>query len=452
MIGYGAMSSWTESSFTRQTQGVCAPLRGAPKPIKTCPSVTETEPLLARVPLFSSLPSEEIKRLTNTLRTVEVPPQTVLFYEGESGDHFYIVREGEIEILKGLGTPDMRFVGIRRPGDFVGEMSLLNSEGKRTASVRSLGYVRLWEMNRPEFDALLLRHPFLAYEMVRVLSGRLTNAHNSAIADLTQKNHELQQAYEELKAAQAQIIEKEKLERELQLAYEIQMSILPRILPELTGFDFGARIVPARAVGGDLYDFIPLHNQALGIVIGDVSDKGVPAAIFMAQCHALIRSEGQRSSSPHETLKRVNHHLLGMNASGLFVTVLYGVLDATTHEFHYARAGHELPLIRTPEGQVISPPHGPGAPLGILDHVILDEGQVELPPGSTMLLITDGVTEARQGEKDEFGIERVRQELAAHLDLNAQALCDELLNTIGAFRGDTPPHDDVTMVAIRSGE
>lgn len=413
--------------------------------------MTENEQLLARIPLFASLPPDALTELTHTLHSVEVPPSTVLFYEGESGDHFYIVREGEVEILKGLGSPYTRLLDVKHPGDFVGEMSLLNREGKRTASVRSRGYVRLWEMNRAEFDALLVRYPFLAYEMVRVLSGRLTNAHNLAIAELTAQNRQLEQAYQELKAAQAQIIEKEKIERELQLAYEIQMSLLPRGMPALSGFDFGARIVPARAVGGDLYDFIPLNNHALGIVIGDVSDKGVPAAIFMAQCHALLRAEAERSASPRETLDRVNTHLLGMNAAGLFVTVLYGVLDAHTHEFKYARAGHELPLIRTPDNRIVEPPHGTGAPLGILEHVVVDQQSVILPPGSTMLLITDGVTEARSDDKQEFGIERIEAVLSSQPEARAQPLCDELLRAISDFRGDAPPHDDITVVAVHSG-
>lgn len=419
--------------------------------------VTETERLLARVPLFANLPEQEIRTLAATLTLRQVPTGTVLFYEGEPGRHFYIVREGELQVIKSFGTHDERLVNTRKPGEFVGEMSLFNLDGKRTASVRAHGDTSVWEMAREEFDALLTRRPFLAYEMVRVLSRRLTDAHNNAMADLIdknraleQKNVELARAYEELKAAQQQLIEKERLERELQLAAEIQLSILPRALPKFKGFHFGAQMVPARQVGGDLYDFIPLGPDSLAIVIGDVSDKGVPAAIFMAQTHALIRAEARQNRSPRETLERVNQYLLEMNASGLFVTVLYGILNRVTREFQYARAGHELPLLRRPDGTLFTPPQGQGAPLGILDFVVLDEEAFTLPPGTTMLLLTDGVTEALNPAHEQFDSERIRSVLQTAGDSDAQALCDRLLGHIAQFRDRAPVFDDITLVAVQA--
>lgn len=419
--------------------------------------MTETERLLAHVPLFQTLPESEIHQLAETLTVRDVPPGTVLFYEGDAGQHFYILQEGEIQIVKGIGTPDERIINQRHTGDFVGEMSLFNRDGKRTASVRAKSAVKLWEMTRADFDALLTRQPDLAYEMVRVLSNRLTDAHNNAMADLIDKNRKLEmtnlqlaEAYEELKAAQAQIIEKEKLERELQLAAEIQLSILPRTLPHLKGFSFGAKMVPARAVGGDLYDFIPLSEDAIAIVIGDVSDKGVPAAIFMAQTHALIRSEARQDLTPRETMERVNQYLLEMNSAGLFVTVLYGVLDRHTREFHYVRAGHELPIIRNPDGDIYTAPQGQGAPLGLFDFVLLDEGKLTLPPRSTMLLITDGVTEAMNKNHEQFGSERIQALFSRDGRVDAQTLCNDFLDSINQFRGDAPVHDDITLVAIHA--
>jgi sigma-B regulation protein RsbU (phosphoserine phosphatase) len=419
--------------------------------------MTETEYMLLRIPLFHKLPESEIRNLAETLTTREVPGDTVLFYEGDEGQHFYILREGELQVVKSIGTPDERVIDTLHRGNFIGEMSLLNPDGKRTASVRTCGAAKLWEMTRADFDALLMRHPDLAYEMVRVLSNRLTAAHDNAMASLIEKNRaleeanvELAEAYAELKAAQAQIIEKEKLERELQLAAEIQMSLLPRTLPKLHGFSFGAKIVPARAVGGDLYDFIPLSDEALAVVIGDVSDKGVPAAIFMAQTHALIRSEARQTHSPRATLERVNQYLLEMNASGLFVTVLYGILNRRTREFHYARAGHEMPLVREPHGEIFTPPQGQGAPLGLFDFVLLDKGTLTLPERSTLLLLTDGVTEAYNPEREQFGIERIQALLAQDVKADAQKLCDDFLDSITAFRGEAPVHDDITVVAIHA--
>ncbi len=417
--------------------------------------MNETELMLARVPLFYSLPESEIQNLAETLTLREVSDGGVVFYEGDEGQHFYIVREGEIQVVKSIGTPDERLVNLRHPGEFIGEMSLFNLDGKRTASIRAHGPARLWEMTRAEFDGLLLRYPFLAYEMVRVLSNRLTDAHNNAMTDLINKNRalevanvELAEAYDELKAAQAQVIEKEKLERELQLAAEIQMSILPRKLPRIDGYSLGARIVPARSVGGDLYDFIPLSDNTVAIVIGDVSDKGVPAAIFMAQAHALIRAEARQYRSPRETLERVNQYLLEMNAAGLFVTVLYGILNRATREFHYVRAGHELPIVRHMDGALETPPQGQGAPLGIFDFLLLDEGTLTLAPGSVMLLITDGVTEALDANREQFSMERIHAALATYQGTDAQELCNVMLAEVATFRGSAPVFDDVTLVAV----
>lgn len=413
--------------------------------------------MLARVPLFANLPESEIHNLAATLTLRQVADGTVLFHEGDEGRHFFIVRQGELQVIKSLDTPDERILNRRTPGEFVGEMSLFNLDGKRTASVRAHGDTQLWEMTRQEFDALLTREPLLAYEMVRVLSNRLTDANNKAMAELIEKNRSLEHknvelalAYQELQAAQAQLIEKEKLERELQLAAEIQLSILPRTLPKLKGFQFGAQMVPARQVGGDLYDFIPLSEDVLAIVIGDVSDKGVPAAIFMAQTHALIRAEARQNRSPRETLERVNRYLLEMNASGLFVTVLYGILNRATREFQYARAGHELPVLRQADGTVWTPPQREGAPLGIFDFVLLDEETLMLKPGTTMLLLTDGVTETFNPAQDQFGPERIQEFLHRAQEPDMEALSASLLAAITAFRGPAPVHDDITLVALHA--
>lgn len=408
------------------------------------------EKLLARAPLFKELPEDEIQKLAETLSVREVPPGTILFQEGDVGDHFYIIIQGQIEVIKALGTPEERFIGTRGPGEFVGELSLINRAGLRMASVRSLGPAHLWEMSHDEFDALLHRQPSMAFELINVLSQRLTTAHDTTIEDLQLKNKELTRAYEELKAAQAQIIEKERLERELQVASEIQSSILPQTLPELTGYDFGAMMVPARAVGGDFYDIISLSPNKVGIVIGDVADKGVPSAIFMAQTHALLYAMASRNASPSRVLRRVNQLLLKIGESSLFVTALYGVLDKRTNIFSYSRAGHELPIIVTSDGQVELAPYDQGQLLGILEKPLLDEQTVNIPPGGMILLYTDGVTDARHPSGDSFGMECLTRELEHLGNGSAQEQCDKLWETLWDFQDKTAQEDDVTMVTVRS--
>jgi serine phosphatase RsbU (regulator of sigma subunit) len=407
------------------------------------------EEIISRVPLFASLPRGEIERLAQSLRTREAPEQSLLFREGETGDRFYILLDGQVEIIKALGSDAERLLGIRRAGSVIGEMSLFSRGGRYTASVRARTPLSLLEMTPAEFDALLHRQPSLAYELLRTLSTRLDESENLTVHDLLEKNRQLEQAYDELQAAQAQIIEKEKLEAELEVARTIQRSILPRERPRLPGFDFGMLIEPTRSVGGDFFDFIPLGAGQLGIVVGDVTDHGVPAAIFMALTYSLLRAEASRARSPGEALRYVNRHLLGMNESNMFVTVLYGILDGATREFRYVRAGHDLPLLLDARREAISLRRSPGQLLGLFPELALDEQSVILPPGGLLLLYTDGVTEAMDEDRHMFGVEGLNSVLRANGSPSAQAACDAVHDAVHAHCGSSAPHDDITLVAVR---
>jgi serine phosphatase RsbU (regulator of sigma subunit) len=407
------------------------------------------EQLISQVPLFASLPRSEIKHLAQTLRPREFPQGALLFLEGTTGEQSYVLLDGQVEIIKALGTGAERVLGVRQAGSFIGEMSLFSREGLRTASVRAQTPIQTLEITRADFDALLHRRPTLAYEMVRVLSQRLDESEQLTIRDLTEKNRQLTEAYEELKAAQAQIIEKEKLEAELDVARTIQRSILPQARPQLPGFDFGARIEPMIAVGGDFFDFIPLDDNRLGIAVGDVSDHGVPAAIFMALTYSLLRAEASRAATLTEALRSVNRHLLAMNGSGMFVTVLYGILDGTTREFRYVRAGHELPLLLDKERQAIALDFSPGQLLGLFPHLALQEQSVILPPGGLLLLYTDGVTETMDTHGELFGRQRLQAVLRDHATASAQASCDLIWSAVQMYGGAATPRDDVTLVAVR---
>lgn len=405
---------------------------------------------LAQVPLFATLPTHELEALALRLRERVFQAGSDLVREGERGDQFYLILAGQLEVVKAVGTPDERLVGLRGPGEYIGEMSLFNPDGQRTASVRARQTTRVLEMTRSDLDDLLHRQPRLAYEMVRVLSQRLTNAHNHTIRDLQDKNRQLTEAYEALQAAQAQIIEKEKLERELEVAASIQLGILPRALPQLAGVDLGAHMVPARSVGGDFYDAFPLDEDRLGLAIGDVTDKGVPAAIFMARTHAFWRAEATRGGAPRAVLERVNSHLLDTNEAGLFVTMIYGILNRQTGEFTYARAGHDSPVLCAPDGTIQAAPFSVGEPLGVLPKPALDEQTIVIPANGLLVLYTDGVTEAWDAGRHQFGEGRLIAVLQRHAQAGAQAVCDYLLRAVEDHRGSIPQSDDVTLLVARS--
>jgi sigma-B regulation protein RsbU (phosphoserine phosphatase) len=408
------------------------------------------ESIIRRVPLFATLPEAELSALASSLRERHYPEHTVLFEEGEFGDRFFIVVEGEIAIIKAKASPNERVICIRGPGEFVGEMSLLNRDGLRTASAVAYADAITLEMTRDEFDGLLYRKPTIAYEMLRVLSNRLHEAHNKNIAELTEKNQRLSEAYENLKAAQEQIIQKELMERELARAQEIQRSMLPRRLLQMEGYDLGAVMIPARSIGGDLYDIIPLSEEKLGIVIGDVSGKGVPAALFMALTQSLIRAIATADMPPVEVLTRVNRHLFEMNAGGMFVTVLYGVICKQSREFSYVRAAHEYPLVWDKNGKLMPMAEDRGLPLGLFPSAVLQPQMIQLPTISTLVLFTDGVTEAMDANHNFFGQERLEASVPACTDNSAQGLCQYLVQKITDFHGDTSQDDDITLVVIKT--
>jgi sigma-B regulation protein RsbU (phosphoserine phosphatase) len=338
---------------------------------------------------------------------------------------------------------------VCQPGSLLGEMSLFSLDRAHTASVRAMGPVCLLEMTRREFETLLERQPLLAIGIVRLLSQKLEESENVTIRDLRAKNLQLTLAYQELQAALAQLVEKEKIERELEIARQIQRSILPQDVPHLAGYDFGVLMIPARAVGGDFYDFIPLCDGRLGIVIGDVCDKGVPAALFMTLTYSLIRAEAQRCLSPVETLENANRHLLGMNASDLFVTLVYGILDADRGEYHYARAGHNIPLVLDRAGQGVVPPVKVGQPLGLSDPFVIDEVKVTLPPGGLLLVYSDGITETSDRQGADFGLGGLHSILAAYRDLPAQAICAQIWEAVKAFGEGMPRQDDFTALVVK---
>jgi serine phosphatase RsbU (regulator of sigma subunit) len=405
---------------------------------------------LSKIPLFSDLPANELDHLQSMLKIRTLRPGEILFREGERGEHFYILTHGELEILLGIETEEELILNIIGPGEYLGEMSLIIPGGERTATARASKETALLAMSRDEFNTLIEHYPILSKAMVRVLSNRLDSTNYATFRDLTEKNRQLQKAYNELKAAQEQLIEKERLERELQVAANIQISILPDVLPTPPKFDFGARIDSARQVGGDFYDIFRISENKVAVLIGDVADKGVPAAIFMARAHALIAAEAESFENPSDVLRKANAHITRLEKTTQFVTVLYGILNVDTGEFQYARAGHEPPLMLRPDGSVERLPYESGMALGLWEDIMLDEQTVTLPPGTTLLLYTDGMTDCRDPDGIPFGLEGIQRSLSICPTSSAQVVCDFLLQSLKDYQQGSKQDDDVTLVAVHA--
>ncbi|HKJ27823.1 MAG TPA: SpoIIE family protein phosphatase [Anaerolineales bacterium] len=404
---------------------------------------------LKDVSLFSALSQEELMDVGQSLRLKILADGDVLFRENEIGDCFYIVVEGEIEVIKAIDTSEERLLNVLHPGDFMGEMSILSKDNRRSASVRAHGDTHLLEFRRENFEGLVRNQPGTALNIIRELSDRLRTSDEAAISDLRQKNKELAEAYQELKEAQAALIEKEKMEHELEMAREIQMNILPTDLVISDGCEIGAKMVPARAVGGDFYDVIQLENGKVGVSIGDVSDKGVPAAMFMAQFCTLLRAVARQTEDPAVVLTQVNNSLLESNLAGMFVTGIYGVYEPASRAFTYARAGHEVPVIFDQVGNIWQPDHDVGAALCIFPDPPLDLQTIELPSGCTLMMYTDGGTDAFNAEENFFGLENLKKMITKWLDSPVQVLCDEVIAALLDYQKEAQ-FDDVTLVALRA--
>jgi serine phosphatase RsbU (regulator of sigma subunit) len=404
---------------------------------------------LSSIPLFASLPEDEIRRLEMRLRVSGCPPGRVLFHEGHSDDKFYVLLEGQVEVVKALGSAEERLLGVRAAGNLLGEMSLFSRDGCHTASVRALTPLRLLNVPHTELDALLHRQPLFAYELIRLLSRRLEESENVTILDLREKNQRLGEAYEELKDAHVQIVEKERLEKELEISGQIQQSLLPRKTPAIPGYEFGALMVPAHSVGGDFFTYFNLGPEKLGIVVGDVSDKGVPAALFMALTFSLIRAEASITRSPVQAFRKVNRHLMQMNASKMFVTLVYGILDYSSGDFHFARAAHPSPYLLDGAGRVVEVPVSSGQPLGLFDNLPIDEQRLNLPPGGTLLLFSDGVSETKDLEGTDFAPDSLYRSMAANRTRPALEICEQLWLDVQAHGRGLPQQDDFTALVVK---
>src|SRR5215211_3189762 len=244
----------------------------------------------------------------------------------------------------------------------------------------------------------------------------------------------------------AEAATRQRFEQELEVARLIQQNFLPRELPDLPGWQIAAYYRPAREVGGDFYDVIPLPDGRVGFVVGDVTDKGVPAALVMAATRSVLRASAQRLVEPGAVLERVNEHLCPDMPAKMFVTCLYGVLDPATGHFRFANAGHDLPYVKTAKGSVEL--RARGMPLGLMTGMKYEERETLLAPGDSLLLHSDGIVEAHDPQGQMFGFPRLKEAVARYP--GGGELIDLVLADLHVHTGpDAEQEDDITMVVLQ---
>jgi phosphoserine phosphatase RsbU/P len=249
---------------------------------------------------------------------------------------------------------------------------------------------------------------------------------------------------------QREVLERERLEREFQLAREIQQTFLPDSLPEHERWELYSLWRPARQVSGDFYDVIPLRGDKWGLVIADVADKGMPAALYMTLIRTLLRaSVKDEDNSPAFVLQRVNDLLVADSKSGMFVTLFYGVLSTNSHSFTYANAGHNPPIIIRSNNPRLQKLPGTGMALGIFEGIKIQQRTVRFKPGDSLVLYTDGITEAFSPHNQMFGEKRLMQTIRRNGILPARELAQSIDLAVTSFIQDGTSSDDITMLILR---
>ncbi len=246
-------------------------------------------------------------------------------------------------------------------------------------------------------------------------------------------------------------LERKRLEEELKVARQIQSSLLPEAPPAIPGWDFAAVYRSARLVGGDFYDFFPVAGDAqrLGMVIADVSDKGVPAAMFMAASRTIIRTIAVTVNGPAQALMRANNLIAqDSQTTGQFVTVFYGTLEPHSGRLVYANAGHNRPLWWVAATEQMHELAAKGIALGVMEEIELEECATDVRLGDVLVFYTDGVTEAMNVDGEEFGEARLHQTLATHIEGSAQEILEAVVAAVDDFVGGAPPSDDLTMFVV----
>ena len=330
----------------------------------------------------------------------------------------------------------------------------------------------LSDINMPEMDGLTLltkinemQNPALKCIMVSAYGdmGNIRQAMNNGAFDFATKPIDLddlsvtiEKAIEQIryiKTMQKEHTQLESIKGDLAVAREIQQAILPRIFPPFPEnahqLDIAASMNAAKDVGGDFYDFFRIDDERIGFVIADVSGKGVPAAIFMAVSRTLIRATGIRGVSAAECMTYSNVLLAKESVNCMFVTVFYGIYNIKTGEVTYTNAGHNPPYLLKANGSLKSLGNSKNIAAGVMGDIPFTEETLQLEPGDTLLMYTDGVTEATDTEEKEYGEARLESLLKQSTQADCQQIIDNVKADVKAFVGEAEQSDDITLLALK---
>ena len=368
----------------------------------------------------SRLSLHELLRFFPDEEQTVVPAGTVVILEDEPGNVMYVLLEGQL-----LVTAQGKRVHTMMPGAIFGEMALIDDR-PRSATVTAVTDSRLIAIDGTRFQEIVGRSPQFALHVMYIMATRTRR--------LVQEE-----------------VQRQRMEEELVIGRRIQLSLLPPGCPEIPGYEFASDYRAAREVGGDLYDFIipPDDATKVHMVIADVTGKGVPAALYMAVSRTLLHNYALADSSPGEALRRVNAFIGEDNATPLFLSAVYGVLDSREHILTYANAGHNAPIWIHHQTGGFEPLVSRGLVLGSFKTFEADEKFCRLEPGDYVVFFTDGITEARNLQGEFFDDEGLEAVIASSRWNSAGELLEAIVGAVDDFSRGTPKADDHTVIVLR---
>ncbi len=363
---------------------------------------------------------EDISRITGVEDVRTYAGGEIIFEEGQPGESMYLVLSGEVEV-----SVQGRIIDTLEPGSIFGEMALVDNR-PRSATVKTSTESRLVPVDYQRFTRLVKQSPDFALQVMGTMSVRLRRLLEEEV-------------------------QRQRMEEELKIGREIQLSLLPSEVPVVPGWEFASFYRAAREVGGDLYDFIktPDAPDQMTVVIADVTGKGVPAALFMAYGRTAIRAEVMNGRSPADTLQRTNRMILMDTQSPLLMSAFLASINLKDGRMTYACAGHDRPLWVEADRKEVSVIEGKGIVLGVFDGVIIEENTVDINRGDFVIFYTDGVTEARRDDFEFFEMERLVQTVVSAQCSSAREMVNIIVGAVESFTGTTPQADDLTLVVAR---
>lgn len=419
-------------------------------------------------PSFASLGERSLRELAETSPIDHEKEGTRLILQGETGHFAYLVLEGDVSVDVETETGPVT-VAVLNPGALVGEVAAFAST-PRTASVSAISDVILLRLEQATIRALIARNPETAMSIIAELGTRVQNM-NGTIAALTQATQALAREEFDPKMLEdirdqadrfahfadvfedmaSEIMRKRQHAREMETAAEIQRSFLPADVDARFNdprFDVAALMEPAKQIGGDFYDYFMINGDTLGVAVGDVSGKGIPAAMFMSVTRTVLKTIARDNESPGKVLARVNDLLSEDNAEGMFVTLAFGKLNLKSGDFDYSTAGHEEACAVLSDG-TIEKFDVQGPAIGLFEAVEFGDKRIELVPGETVVFATDGITEAFNSYSEVYGIQRFDDALRAASGSASGELIHAVKADVANFASAAPQSDDITCLALR---